>query len=143
MVSLNTNLAFKLNSTRYMPMKIITVLFVSFVLTACVHAPSYYSSLKEEAYTHGNAKFSDIALNSKTSYGSLMLREDGACSITETRDGHIYHGGGAWSKTDHANIIRIGLSSSSPMIMYHFYVRLYKRTNTYLVSDKLEALIEP
>ena len=122
--------------------KFLTVLVVSGVLSSCMHMPSYYASLKEVTYTKGDARFSDNTLNDKTKYGFLSLREDGACSITETRNGRIYRGGGAWNKTDHTNIISIGLSSNSAMTIYHFYVRLYKETNSYIVSDKLEKLIE-
>jgi len=121
--------------------KILTVILLSGVLSSCVHTPSYYASLEEVTYAKGDARFSDNTLNARTNYGSLSLREDGACSITEIRGGRIYRGGGAWSKTEHANIIRIGLSSNSAMTMYHFYVRLYKDTNSYIVSDKLEKLI--
>ena len=122
--------------------KFLTVLLVSGVLSSCVHTPSYYASLEEVTYTKGSARISDNTLYDKTKYGSLSLREDGACSITEIRDGRIYRGGGAWYKTDHKDIIRVGLSSNSAMTIYHFYVRLYKETNSYIVSDKLEKLIE-
>ena len=122
--------------------KFLTVLLVFSVLSSCVHTPSYYASLEEVTYTKGDARFSDNTLNGKTKYGSLSLREDGACSITELRDGRIYRGGGAWYKTKHTNIISIGLSSNSAMTIYHFYVRLHKETNSYIVSDRLEKLIE-
>jgi hypothetical protein len=122
--------------------KFLTVLLVSGVLSSCIHTPSYYAALKKVTYTNGDARFSDNTLYDKTKYGSLVLREDGACSITETRDGRIYRGGGAWNETDHKNIISIGLSSNSAMSIYHFYVRLYKETNSYIVSDKLEMLVE-
>jgi hypothetical protein len=105
-------------------------------LCPCLHTPSYYASLKTETYTNGTN------LNGKTQYGSLSLREDGVCSITEIRDGKDYRGGGSWNKTDQEKIIRIGLSSNSAMTIYHFFARLNNENNSYIVSDKLEKLIE-
>lgn len=131
----------KKHHTSKMQIKIITVMFVFGVLTSCVHTPSYYASLKEVTYAKGEAIFSDNNLNGKTKYGSLVLREDGACSITETVYGRIVRGGGAWSKTDQPNIISIGLSSNSQMTVYHFYIRLNEETNSYVISDKMEKLI--
>ena len=125
-----------------MLVKVLRVFLVFSALSSCIHVPSYYASLKEVAYTKGSAEFSDKTLNSRTEYGSLLLREDGACSIAEIRGGRIYRGRGAWKKTEHTNIVRIGLSSNSIMTTYHFYVRLYKDTNSYIVSDKLENLLE-
>lgn len=81
-------------------------------------------------------------LNSNVKYGSLLLREDGACSISEIRDGTSYHGGGSWSRTDHEKIVRVGLSSNSVMTAYHFFVFLNDKDNSYIVSDKLEKLVE-
>lgn len=124
-----------------MLMKLTIFILLTSVIISCIHTPSYYASLKEETYTHGNTRFSDASLNGETKYGYLVLREDGACSITEIRNGKEYHGGGAWRKTDETNIIRIGLSSNSVMTRYHFFVRVNKETNTYIVSDKLEILI--
>jgi len=127
---------------RYMPMKIVSILLVLIMLTTCIHTPSHYASLKNEVYSSGEARFSDSALNSKTKYASLSLREDGACSITEIRGGISYRGAGSWRKTKYSNIIKIGLSSSSTVTMYHFYVRLYEENRTYLVSDKLKKLVD-
>lgn len=89
----------------------------------------------------GEAKFSDNTINGETIFSSLVLREDGACSITETRNGRIFTGGGAWRETEYPNIISIGLSSNSLMTVYHFYVRLYEETNSFIISDKMEKLI--
>ena len=81
-------------------------------------------------------------LNRNVKYGSLSLREDGACSLSEIRDGTSHHGGGAWSRTDHKKIISVGLSSNSAMTVYHFFVFLNDKNNSYIVSDKLEQLVE-
>jgi hypothetical protein len=125
-----------------MPPKIIISLLTVGLLCSCLHSPSYYASLKTETYAHGEAKFSNMNLNSNVKYGSLSLREDGACSISEIRDGVSYHGGGAWSRTDHKKIVSVGLSSNSAMTAYHFFVFLNDKNNSYIVSDKLEELVE-
>ena len=121
--------------------KALTLMLLSCTLLSCVHTPSYYASLEIVTYERGDTRFSDNALNNRTNYGLLSLREDGACSITEIRDGLNYRGSGAWSQTEHEDIIRIGLSSNSTMTMYHFYVRLYEDTNSYIVSDVLDMLL--
>jgi len=126
---------------RYMLNNLFSKIFLCCALSSCIHMPSYYENLEEVFYTTGNAKFSDENLNREAKYGSLYLREDGACSITEIRAGGTYRGSGAWNETDHENIISIGLSSNSAMTIYYFYVRLSKDSNTYTVSDKLERLI--
>ena len=97
---------------------------------------------QEVTYTKGKAIFSDNTLNNKTQYGVLVLREDGVYSISEELNGRVFKGGGAWEKTEHPNIISVGLSSNSPMTIYHFYVLLNKDTETYVVSEKNESLIE-
>ena len=129
-------------ANRHVLVKFLTVVLVSCILSSCVHTPSYYASLKKVTYTKGDARFSYNTPNGKTKYGSLTLREDGACSVTEIRDGHIYRGGGSWNKKDHADVIRIALSSNSAMTTYRFYVRLYKETNSYVVSNILDNLLE-
>jgi len=114
---------------------IMTSLLIGLV-SSCLRTPSYYASLKTETYANGTD------LNGKTQYGPLSLREDGACSITETRDGKDYRGGGSWSKTARDRIVSIGLSSNSAMTRYHFFARLNNDTNSYIVSDSVEKLIE-
>lgn len=128
--------------TCYMTPKIIILLITTGLLCSCLHSSSYYASLKTETYAHGEAKFSTMNLNGNVEYGSLSLREDGACSILEIRDGATYHGGGSWSRTDHKKIIRVVLSSNSAVTLYRFFVYLNDKNNSYIISDRLEELVE-
>ncbi|MGH1540098.1 MAG: hypothetical protein ACRBHB_06730 [Arenicella sp.] len=121
-------------------MKIFSVitLFCLISLQACIHSNSYYESLSEEVFKSGSTK-ENIA--GSVEYSTLLLRENGACLISEIRNGELYRGGGSWRKTAHENVIEVGLSSNSMMTSYKFYVRLNREEKTYIVSEKLENLL--
>lgn len=124
-----------------MPIKQIWLLFMSGMLAMCVHTPWYYAGLKQEKYQQDDSRFGGEKQNNRIKYGSLVIWEDGAFSMSVFRSGEKFRCGGAWYKTGHENIIRFGFSSSCIMAAYPVFTLLNREAKTYVVSDKIELLI--